>query len=258
MKNKHTGLVVGLASLLSLFVTGCASIDPYYVEVPAGNAALADHAGEDVAAELIPGFDFERHVINRLGEDWALVGRADFVADSALDWPDAMTRKGRDVKAGKVDYFTCFHGTDVETGFMSVPVTETYTGTSRGRHGKSRTVTTTTVTHDYLPYSYTVTRNEYHAFFFKKMLHPLKFGIIMATPDDALAKQIGTRGAILVAGVVPGKIAWKNDLFAGDVILALDGRAVTIESVQAQDADVVGRTVRIWRDGKTFEKTIRE
>lgn len=244
-----------LAAVGAMLVGGCASVEPYYTAIPS-DAALADYEGE-LKANLVQGKDAEGLILARAAEDYLLVGRADFHAPAYDDWTGAMVRKGRAIKAEKVDYFTWYLDTQTESGIMTVPTTQTSTGTVWGPRGPRTVVTTTTGT-TLVPYQYNFSRNEYHVFYFKKTKSPSAFGIFTAYPDDEFARKLGTRKAIVVTGVVPNKLAWRNDLFKGDVILEIDGLVATAESVRALDANAVGKSLKIWRDGKEISKVIEK
>lgn len=239
--------------VLPLFLTGCLSVDEFYTAVPTGDIALIDHEG-DLNADPVQGMSLDDLILNREAEDYALVGHADFNAPSHQDWTGAMVRKGRDIKAAKIDYYTWYDRTDSGTGFLSMPTTQTSTGTIWGPTGL-RTVTMTTTGSTIMPYNYNITRNEYRVFYFKKRLHPLRMGLTMAIPNDELAKKFGTRRAVHVTSVVPGKLAWKNDLFTDDVILDIGGKSPTFEDVRLI---APGTKLKIWRDGKIIEKVFEE
>lgn len=245
-------IVPALAGLSTL-VTGCASVEKFYTAVPTGDIALVDYEG-DLQADLVQGMCLDDLIMNRAAEDFMLVGRADFNAPSQQDWTGAMVRKGRAIKAEKIDYYTWYDRTDTGTGVLSMPTTQTSTGTVWGPAGP-RTVTMTTTGTTMMPYNYSVARNEYHVFYFKKMKNPLRMGLFMDIPNDALAKKVGTRNALLVVGVVPRKLAWKNDLFKDDVIFEIDGKIPTIEDVRLITPGV---KLKIWRDGKIIEKVMEE
>lgn len=244
-----------LLLLVALVVSGCASIESYYVPVPTGDARLIDYEGE-ITPELAPDKSADELILRRAAEDYVLVGRADFGGPSEEDWVSAMARQGEAVMAEKVDYFSWFSRIEKRTGMMNVPVTQTSYATVCGPRGP-RTVSMTTTSNTYVPYDYNVSCNEYHVFFFKRAMNPSRFGAMFALPDDDLAKRVGTRSGVVICAVVPEKQAWTNDLFRGDVIQEVDGQPATLTSVKGLDQNATGRRLKIWRDGKIIEQTIR-
>lgn len=248
--------IFGLFLLTIAFVvSGCASIESYYVPVPTGDAQLMDYEGE-LTPELAQDKSSDELILRRASEDYVLIGRADFGGPSEDDWVSAMVRQGEAVKAEKVDYFTWFDRIEKRTGVMNMPVTQTSYATVCGPRGP-RTVSMTTTSTAYVPYDYNVSCNEYHVFFFKKTRNPSRFGAMFALPDDDLAKKIGTRSGVAIRAVVPEKQAWTNDLFRDDVIQEIDGQPATLTSVKILDQSAPGHRLKIWRDGKVIEKTIR-
>jgi len=241
-------------SLVLILLSGCASIQPYYVAVPTGDLETIDFEGE-VSAELMPDADFDELILRRAAEDYALVGRADFGAPGEEDWTGAMQRMGRDIKAAKIDYSMKYERTESRTGYMTVPTMQTTYGTAWSPNGPQPVSLTTTV-NTHVPYSYSVSCNEYHVYFFKKVRSPSVFGAISSELGDELAKRVGTRNAVLIRGVIPRKQAWKNELFKGDVILTIDGKPANLTDMKAIDRNMVGRKLELWRDGKKLKKTI--
>ena len=247
--------IIGLA-LLSLFFSGCASIARYYSVNPASQKIeLIDYDGPLYASPVFD-MDLERLVDQRSSEDYFLIGSADYTGRGDLDWTGAMVRLGRKLKAEKVDYFTNYLRTENYIGVVTVPTTHNSTATVWGPNGP-RSIDITTTGTAAVPYNFSAPRNEFHVLYFKKMKHPLPFGMTFGMPNDEIAKSAGTRNVTVILRVIPGKIAWKNNLFKGDVILEVDGQKATMENVGSFCRNSNGKKMKIRRDGKDLEITIR-
>lgn len=234
---------------------GCASIQPYYTPQPdVAESELLPYTGP-LQAELVAGTNIAQRIAQREADDYAFIGSAAFTGAADENWTGAMVRLGRTLKAEKIDYFTWYAGTDTATGVTSVPVMRTSFGTVWGPDGP-RTVPVTTLDTDWLPYSYSVPCNAYRVLYYKKRKEPLPMGIRYDWPSEVLGRQIGTRKALEITLVAPGRTGWKNDLFAGDVVLAVNGRTPTKERMRRFCQAPAGGTLRIWRDGQIIEKTI--
>ncbi|HBO99277.1 MAG TPA: hypothetical protein DD637_05530 [Verrucomicrobia bacterium] len=234
---------------------GCASIQPYYTPNPDIAANEVEDYEGPLDAELVAGTNIAQRIARREAADYAFIGSAAFTGAADEDWTSAMVRLGRTLKTEKIDYFTWYAGTDTATGMTSVPVMRTSFGTVWGPDGP-RTVPVTMLDTDWLPYSYTVPRYEYRVLYYKKRKEPLPMGIRYEWPGEELGRRIGTRKALEITLVVPGRTGWKNDLFDGDVILAVNGRTPTKELMRQFCRAPAGGKLKIWRDGQIVEKTI--
>lgn len=215
-----------------LLLTGCgASISRYYTANQAvTDVELVDYAGP-LSAEPIKGMSLEELIDKRSGEDYLPIGTANYTANGNLNWQGAMVRLGSRLNAEKIDYLSRYIRTETESGVVP--------------------------SGDFMAlYSETIPIHEYCVVYFKKMRHPFVFGVAFGAPDEATARKLGTRNALVITRVVPGKIAWKNDLFKGDVLLEVDGKQATKESVEEFCQNSIGKKMKIQRDGKVIEKTI--
>lgn len=241
--------------LVSVLISGCSSISRYYVANPAAaQFELADYEGP-LEAQSIPSADVDSLVSRMLAEDYVLIGTADFTGNSELDWCGAMVRLGEELKAEKLYYTFGYIGTEHSVGYMSVPTMSSSTATVWGHRGP-RTVNVATYGSQVVPYDYSYAMNAYSVMYFKKNRKPSAFGIVFGSPDDNLARKIGTRKAMVINTVIPGKIAWKNDLFVGDIILEVDGEKATEEVVAALCSSCQGKKLKIQRDEAIIEKTL--
>ena len=188
-------------------------------------------------------------------EDYILIGRADFTGNANARWKGPMLRLGKTLKAEKIDYTSEYARTDLQTETLIIPTYGISTGTVWGPSGP-RSVTMTTSGSTMAPYSYSVQMNNFHVFYFKKLLVPPSFGVFIAEPTDETALLIGTRKAFVITGVVPNKLAWQNDLFKGDVILEVEGQKPTADLLKALGNDPVGKKIKIWRNGEILIKDI--
>lgn len=241
--------IVGICSML-MFLIGCRSnIARYYKPLPdVINVEVNDYVGP-LKAEPLGNMDMKQLFDNMLAEDYILVGTADFTGDGTKNWSGAMVRLGQKIKAEKIYYSSSLHSTEYKTGCVSMPTTYNSTATIWGASGP-RTVNVNTMGTTAIPYSYSVPRNAFNVFYFKKLKKSPKFGMLFGLPDEEMARKIGTRNAIVVNRVIRGKIAWKNDLFEGDVILEVNGEKATQENILAFTKDCQNKTMKIRRDGK--------
>lgn len=240
-----------------LLVAGCASISQCYSENPvAKNYELIDYDGP-LKAEHVAGLTLKQLVDERASEDYMVIGSADFTGEGNFDWTGAMVRLGCKLKAGKIDYYTWEIGVDSRTGFFAMPTTQNSTASVWGANGL-QTINVTTTGTTMVPYNYSVPRNEFHVIYFKKMKHPPSFGIVFDIPNDDVAKELGTRNVVEIMSVVPGKLAWKNNLFKGDLILEVDGNKATVNNVREFGKNSIGKTMKIRRSGKEVIITIKD
>lgn len=241
--------IVGICPML-LFLIGCGSnIARYYKPLPdVTNVEVNDYVGP-LKAERLGNMDINQLIGNMLAEDYVLIGTADFTGDGSKNWCGAMVRLGQKLMAEKIYYSSSYHSTDYKTGCVSMPTTYNSTATIWGASGP-RTVNVSTMGTTAIPYSYSVPRNAFNVFYFKKLKEAPKFGMYFGSPDEEMARKIGTRNAIVISRVVRGKIAWKNDLFEGDIILEVDGKKATHENVLAFSKDCHNKTIKIRRDEK--------
>ncbi len=245
-----------VAALTAILLSGCASIDRFYSENPnARHLEFLDYDGP-LKAEEVVGMDLDSLLDVREADDYFLVGAADYNGPGNVDWTGAMVRLGRRLKAEKIDYFTRYLNTDSGTGVIPMTTPQTSTVAVWGPNGL-RTVNVTTMSTTLLPYRYNIPRNEFHVLYFKKLKNPALFGIVFGPPDAEAAKKIGTRKVLTILRVVPGKIAWKNDLFEGDIIMEVNGLKATEENVLSFCKDSIGKKMKVRRGDKEIEVTIK-
>lgn len=246
-----------VSCMFIVLATGCVSISEFYSENPfAKSYELIDYDGP-LKAEHVVGLTLEQLVNERASEDYLVIGSADYTGQGNLDWTGAMVRLGYKLKAEKVDYYTWEIGVDSGTRILAMPTTQNSTASVWGANGL-QTINVTTTGTTMIPYNYSVPRNEFHVLYFKKMKHPFPFGISFDIPSDDIAKKIGTRNIVEVTSVVPGKLAWKNNLFKGDLILEVDGKKATVNNVREFCKNSIGKKMRIRRLGKDVIITIKE
>ncbi len=243
--------------ILFLMCGGCrTSIQRYYTPMPIDGSTVLDYEGSPQITQVHDG-NIDNLILKRAAEDYILVGRADFTGDASARWTGPMVRLGRNIKAEKIDYTSAYARTDLETDMLFVPTYGTATSTVWTPSGP-RTVTMTTSGSTMAPYTYSVQMNEFHVFYFKKLLFPSPFGIFITEPTDEIALKVGTRKAIVISGVVPNKLAWQNELFKGDVILEIEGQKPTAERLKAFSDNPIGKKLEIWRNGEILVKEITD
>lgn len=233
---------------------GCASVRRYYTPNSEVSASEVSDFEGIIDIQYVSGMDWESRVALREAQGYALIGTADYIGKDA-NWTGAMRRLGESLKAEKIDYFKKYAGTGSESGVLPVPVTQTATGTAWGTGG-FETVSVSSTQVSLIPFQHDIVRNEYHVLYYKKRTTPLLFGLKFAPVGEDLARRVGTRNIQVITLVVPDGQAWKNNLFRGDVILAVDGKDPTKENVLAFFRDAHGRMIKIWRDGKIVERAM--
>ena len=240
---------------IPLLFTGCLSIDQFYTPNRfASEIEVLDYEGP-LKAEQVVGMSFDQLLDLRAAEDYILIGTANFTGQGNVDWTVAMESLGRRLKAEKIDFHTQYLGTEQNTRVLAVPTVYNSTATVWGPNGP-RTVNVSTTGMNTMPYTYSVPRNAFSVCYFKKLKNKYPFGMSFGAPNEDVAKELGTRSAVVIARVVPGKIAWKNDLFKGDIILEVDGKKATQDNVIAFCKDSNGKKMKIRRGDKDFEITI--
>ena len=245
-----------ILGILILFhsCAGCrTSIQRYYTPMPIDNILVLDYEGRPQISQIHD--DLNDLILKRAAEDYILIGRADFTGNANARWKGPMLRLGKTLKAEKIDYTSEYARTDLQTEMLIIPTYGISTGTVWGPSGP-RSVTMTTSGSTMAPYSYSVQMNNFHVFYFKKLLFPPSFGVFIAEPTDETALLIGTRKAFVITGVVPNKLSWQNDLFKGDVILEVEGQKPTADLLKALGNDPVGKKIKIWRNGAILIKDI--
>ena len=250
-KTYHVLLMMAL-----ILCCGCASIGRYYVPNPeVSSADVIDYDGyPDV--ELVIDGDIESCIAKREAQGYALVGSADYVGKDA-NWTGAMRRLGKTLGVEKIDYFKKYAGTDSATDVIPIQTTQLTPGTAWGTGGLGTMSMTTTQT-SFVPYQYDVVKNEYHVLCYKKRLRPLPFGLKVSPVGEDLARQVGTRRAMVITSVVPDSFGWRNNLFKGDVILDVDGHVPTNGNVISLFGRANGKPMKIWRDGKVIEVILKD
>lgn len=241
--------------IAAMLFCGCTSISRYYAPNPAAaDLQLSDYEGP-LTAISVGAKDVDGLMRQMLAEDYVLIGTADFTGNGDLNWCGAMVRLGEDLKAEKIFYASQYLGTEHSVGYMAMPTSYSSTATVWGHHGP-RSVSVTTYGSQYVPYDNVYSMNAFSVMYFKKEFDPPPFGIVFRSPDDELARAIGTRSVVVVEMVIPGKVAWKNDLFAGDIILEVDGKKATVEAVREFCRHCHGKTLKLKRDTEIIEKTV--
>lgn len=243
------------AAAVSVFA-GCVSVSQYYTPNPqAEGLEFVDYEGEVAVETFVPG-EADKITDALMAKDYYPIGSASFVGRGDVDWCGAFERLAKDLKAEKVCYSAGYVATEHSVSYMNMPTINHSTATVYGHHGR-HTVHMTTMSDNYVPYTYDVQINEYQAIYFKKMRHPSAFGMYYEFPDEKLSRELGTRRVVVISRVVPRKIAWRNDLFVGDVISEVDGENVDEENVRALCANPIGRKVKILRGDRELTITIK-
>lgn len=250
-KTYHVLLMMAL-----ILCCGCASIRRYYV--PNHEVSSADVIDYDGCpnVELVIDGDIESRIAKREAQGYALVGSADYVGKDA-NWTGAMKRLGKTLGVEKIDYFKKYVGTESTTGVIPIQTTQLTTGTTWGAGGMGTMSMTTTHT-SFIPYQRDVVKNEYHVLYYKKRLRPLPYGLKFSPVGEGLARQVGTRSAMVIMLVVPDSFGWRNNLFKGDVILEVDGHVPTSKNAISLFDRANGKPMKIWRDGKVLEVILQD
>jgi len=165
MRKFDCGWFAALAVLL--LACGCAGVKSVYTEVPTDGVALVDYEGE-LKPEEFKGKSVEELLKTRTAEGYRLVGKAEFSVSGNQGWTDAMVKKGREIKAAKIDYVAIYDQT--ESGSAGQDAVAAALATGPGYEScVSDQICSTTAGRSASPYSLGIDCYVYHVYYFKKV-----------------------------------------------------------------------------------------
>jgi len=118
------------------------------------------------------------------------------------------------------------------------------------------TTTTYGTTTNYVPI--TVNRSDYAALYFIKIR--IRLGAIFRNLSDLERQDLQTNKGVVINAIVDGSPAFDADILIGDMVLSVDGQAVTnVTGLQAMLAERAGKqiTFGLLRRGQKIEKNIQ-
>jgi hypothetical protein len=218
--------------------------------------------GQPLAATASPQLrqssgDLEQDSRAMYEQGYALIGTV--IINGPEQDPNDALEQARQVHAAYVLVSSQYESTATATLPYTTPnTTNTYFNGNAGGTPYNGNATSFGSTTTMVPYS--VNRYDQSAFFFAPM-ERTGIGIKIAEVPPELKAKTGTNSGILVVAVRKESPAFTGDIVPGDVILAADGKPVTVDN-SLQTLKPSGKPIafKIWRQGgaqgKTLEKTI--
>jgi len=153
-----------------LLTVGCAGIKSIYTEVPTDGIALIDYEGE-LTPEEVKDKDAQELIRTRVAEGYRLVGKAEFTVSGNQGWTEAMVKKGREVKAGKIDYIVRYDKTESGAAGQNASAVQMVSGPGWDT-GDPDVASVTTAGNSSAPYTLSLECYVYHVYYFKKVRQP--------------------------------------------------------------------------------------
>lgn len=260
-----------LAVSLSLLITGCVSGYQQFYQPAQGKTPETIVARRAAPPPAIPLVERSQPDDGQLILDayakrgYAMVGHSTFNSGRP-ESEDSAVRQGQKVGADLVLILNPKYTGSVTSAIpITTPTTTTsYSSGSATAYGRDGPVTaygagTTTTygsTTNYVPF--TVHRSDYGAVFFVKERFSL--GVFTRDLNDAERQEFQSNKGAAVRLVVDGTPAFDADILVGDVITAVDGKAVSSakalsDLLRERAGNVIA--VSIVRRGQYIEKSVR-
>lgn len=241
-----------------LTLSGCVSNGFSDFYKPVNNDNIARRATPQGEPELYPvaALEDESTLNSMYAAGYIMIGIAEFSGKAQDPVPDII-QQAKAVKAQAVVYSANYQSTHSGVMPMTVPTSTTsyHSGMLSGGGSYSGTTTTYGTSTSYIPYS--VDRYGYTAIFWAKR-RPGGWGVGVIDVSPEKRQQTGSNKGAEIVSMIKGGTAYRADLLAGDVIVAMN-------DIPLRDADhfysiadqFYGKTVTMTlvRGGKTISKT---
>ena len=269
MRRRLINTLVAVTTALAL--TGCANgykefyipatgVSPEFVSANRASAAPALPV-----IERSPFGDLEKIIAGYSKRGYVVIGESSFNSGENVSEDHAL-KQGAAVGADLVLVFVPQYTGSVTSSMpLTTPTTSTsYTTSSANAYGPGGQATafgnasTTTYgsTTTYIPI--TVNRSDYGAIYFVK--GRFRVGAFVRNLNDLERQLLQTNQGVVVTTIVDDSPAYKADILAGDMIVAMDGERVSNqESFTRMASARAGRLINLSliRNGKPIEKSMQ-
>jgi len=255
------GFLLAIAALL----VGCASgFSKFYQGLPNG-ASVPGYVNTGESVRIFGTDDFDRGRAELFKQGYVGFGGSSFTAGTSSVDEDELLKQAQKLGAHAVLTRRAYSSTSTGVMPITTPTTSTsYTTANATAYGSRGTVnafgnaTTTTYgsTTNYVPFS--VERSSFMAEYFVKVRSRL--GVAVRPLNDEERQASRSNNGLRVYAVNQESPAYQADIFAGDIILFLDGNPMgSLEVFQAALLRCEGRSVPIQIrrvDGKVETKQV--
>lgn len=215
----HASSFCFVALILSFIIGGCLNLNDYYREYDSIAETIATPPGEEIVFREVELPELEKTLWSYRDRDYSIAGKLSLVSSKIGngDFLDFAKEKGAKVVILTKRFF------DKITSYTPVqtPAYETYV---HYRNGRAYPRTYYTSYTSYLPFE--EDRYEYDCYLLRQNKVVSQYGLFLAELEGEALQRAGTHKGVEVIHVSRGKKAWQHDIFAGDIILKLDGKGI--------------------------------